>query len=98
MEGQDYDGQDRRAGITMTSGQIERIIRDAVNAGAESSAPACASCTCPILDDKHKKDHEFVDKAIKVLGRVEDIKWGVLKAVAIATVFGILALIGFKIR
>lgn len=53
---------------------------------------------CPCDNDEHRVDHEAVQSLIKVAGKIEDIKWGVLKAVAIAGVFALLAVLGLKIK
>ena len=98
----DYEGPDRRSGVAMTPAQIEDVIRDAVKAAtlalADSRTPNCGSCDCLVLSEEHRRQHELIEKAIKDLSRIEDIKWGVLKAIAIVLVFAFMAFIGFKIK
>ena len=99
---EEYDGQERRRGITMSPEQIERIIHDAVKASqialADVGTPDCKNCNCPMHNEQHRQQHEFIEKAIKVLSRIEDIKWGVFKALATAAAFAVIALIGFKLK
>lgn len=55
---------------------------------------------CPYQDDcycikkEHKEDHEFVRSAMRVLSKLEDIKWSTFKAVVVSFVFLIIGIFG----
>ena len=53
---------------------------------------------CAIDPETHAKHHELVDSAIRVLARVEDIKWSVLKFLVVSAVIGVMAVLGWRIN
>lgn len=53
---------------------------------------------CDIDPETHAKHHELVDSAIRVLARVEDIKWSVLKFLVVSAVIGVMAVLGWRIN
>lgn len=46
----------------------------------------------------HDRQHEALEEIIDTLKRLNSVKWTVIKAVSVASVFAILALIGIKLR
>lgn len=51
-------------------------------------------CDCPCDTDKHRHEHELIRTAIRVLAKLENIKWATLQAVTILIVVGALSIIG----
>ena len=51
---------------------------------------------CPFDTEAHRLQHEWVKEMIQVMRKVNQVKWGVIKAVAIAVVFAMIGLLGIK--
>lgn len=55
---------------------------------------------CPYQDEcfcikpEHKHDHEFVRSAMRVMAKLEDIKWSALKALFIGLAFLLVGVFG----
>jgi len=57
-------------------------------------AKKCPYEECPCATHDHKEDHDFVRSAMRVMARLEDIKWSTLKALAVALAILVAGLIG----
>ena len=51
---------------------------------------------CPCDTEAHRLQHEWVKEMIQVMRKVNQVKWGVIKAVAIAVVLAMIGLLGIK--
>lgn len=51
---------------------------------------------CPCDTEAHRLQHEWVKEMIQVMRQLNRVKWGVIKAVAIAIAFCIIGLAGIK--
>lgn len=47
--------------------------------------------------DLHEKHHQFIDELINTLQRVQDVKWFVLKAAAVAAFLALLGIFGLGV-
>jgi len=54
----------------------------------------CNFCENRVSVERHEAHHEFLDKLILVLDRMDNIKWGVLKNLATVITLGLVGLIG----
>ncbi|MCK9347293.1 MAG: hypothetical protein M0P40_09405 [Bacteroidales bacterium] len=77
---------------------IKQIAQEVVAEMEKTGHLKCSYCTSDANVLKHDRHHEFVEGAIECLNRINNIKWGVLQAVAIAAVFAILTIVGLKIK
>ena len=73
------------------------IARETAKAGVEALL-IDKQRLCDIDPETHAKHHELVDSAIRVLARVEDIKWSVLKFLVVSAVIGVMAVLGWRIN
>lgn len=55
-------------------------------------------CACKIDVLQHDQEHVFIRRAIKTLDKIDAIRWGVLKAVAIAAAFVIIGVFGWRLK
>lgn len=81
----------------MTDEQARQIARETAKAVAEALL-VDKQRLCDIDPETHAKHHELVDSAIRVLARVEDIKWSVLKFLVVSAVIGVMAVLGWRIN
>ena len=51
---------------------------------------------CPCDTEAHRLQHEWVREMIQVMRQLNRVKWGVIKAVAIALTFVLLGILGVK--
>ena len=51
---------------------------------------------CPCDTEAHRLQHEWVKEMIQVMRQLNRVKWGVIKAVAIALTFVLLGILGVK--
>lgn len=77
---------------------IKQIAQEVVAEIERTGHLNCSYCTSDANVLKHDRHHEFVEGAIECLNRINNIKWGVLQAVAIAGVFTVLALVGLRLK
>ena len=81
----------------MTDEQAKQIARETATAVVE--ALLCDKHhLCDIDPETHAKHHELVDSAIRVMARIEDIKWSVLKFIVISAVIGAMAVFGLNVK
>jgi hypothetical protein len=81
----------------VTDEQAKQIARETATAVVE--ALLCdKQHLCDIDPETHAKHHELVDSAIRVMARIEDIKWSVAKFLVVSAVIGILTAIGFNLK
>lgn len=81
----------------MTDEQARQIARETARAVVEALL-IDKQHLCDIDPETHSKHHELVDSAIRVLARVEDIKWSVLKFLVVSAVIGVMAVLGWRIN
>ena len=81
----------------MTDEQARQIARETARAVVEALL-IDKQRLCDIDPETHAKHHEMVDSAIRVLARVEDIKWSVLKFLMVSAVIGVMAVLGWRIN
>jgi len=74
----------------VTHEEIAVIVTDALRAVLQTPDLHCRYRFDP---EKHNLEHEALRKFIKVVGRFEDVKWGVFQKVIAAIVFAALGLI-----
>lgn len=48
--------------------------------------------------ERHAEHHRFVDEAMQMIARINEIKWGVVKLVVTGLVLAIFALLGWRIN
>lgn len=77
---------------------IKEIAQEVVAEMEKKGHLRCSYCSSDEKILAHERQHEFVEGAMQCLDRINNIKWGVAQAIAIAGVFAILALIGLKIK
>lgn len=81
----------------MTDDQAKQIARETATAVVE--ALLCDKQHIYDIDpETHAKHHELVDSAIRVMARIEDIKWSVLKLIVISAVIGVIAVLGWRVN
>jgi len=81
----------------VTDEQSKQIARETATAVVE--ALLCdKQHLCDIDPETHAKHHELVDSAIRVMARIEDIKWSVLKFIVISAVIGAMAVFGLNVK
>jgi hypothetical protein len=69
----------------MTNEEIKSIVGEAIKDGIqEVLSNRDIFCRYAIDPSKHDEEHAALRKFIKVMSRVEDMKWGVLQKVVIA--------------
>jgi hypothetical protein len=73
----------------MTQEEVAMVVTDAIR--AVLSDPAI-HCRYKFEPETHEAEHEALRKFIKVVGRIEDIKWGVLQKLVLLVVTGACAL------
>ena len=81
----------------MTDDQAKQIARETAIAVVEALLHD-KQHLCDIDPETHAKHHELVDSAIRVMARIEDIKWSVAKFLVVSAVIGILTAIGFNLK
>ena len=81
----------------MTDDQAKQIARETATAVVEALL-IDKHHLCDIDPETHAKHHELVDSAIRVMARIEDIKWSVAKFLVVSAVIGILTAIGFNLK
>ena len=81
----------------MTDDQAKQIARETATAVVEALLRDNQHL-CDIDPETHAKHHELVDSAIRVMARIEDIKWSVAKFLVVSAVIGILTAIGFNLK
>ena len=81
----------------MTDEQARQIARETAKAVVDALL-VDKHYPCDIDPETHAKHHELVDSAIRVMARIEDIKWSVAKFLVVSAVIGILTAIGFNIK
>ncbi len=81
----------------MTDDQAKQIARETATAVVEALLYD-KQHLCDIDPETHAKHHELVDSAIRVMARIEDIKWSVAKFLVVSAVIGILTAIGFNLK
>jgi hypothetical protein len=82
----------------VTDEQARQIARETARAVVEALATDQKHHLCDIDPETHAKHHELVDSAIRVMARIEDIKWSVAKFLVVSAVVGILAAIGWNVK
>ena len=81
----------------MTDDQATQIARETAIAVVEALLHDTQHL-CDIDPETHAKHHELVDSAIRVMARIEDVKWSVAKFLVVSAVIGILTAIGFNLK
>lgn len=81
----------------MTDEQARQIARETAKAVVEALL-IDKQRLCDIDPETHAKHHELVDSAIRVMARIEDIKWSVAKFLVVSAVIGILTAIGWNVK
>lgn len=82
----------------MTDEQARQIARETARAVIDALILDKQHHLCDIDPETHAKHHELVDSAIRVMARIEDIKWSVAKFLVVSAVIGILTAIGFNLK
>ena len=83
---------------------LESIVEKAAIAAATKTSEQLLSQfqTCPFEKDcpcdteAHKLQHEWVKEMIQVMRKLNQVKWGVIKAVAVALAFILLGILGVQ--
>lgn len=83
---------------------LQEIVEKAATAAASKTLEQLLSqfqtCPfdkdCPCNTEAHRLHHEWVKEMIQVMRKVNQVKWGVIKAVAIAVVLAMIGLLGIK--
>ena len=83
---------------------LESIVEKAATAAARKTSEQLLSqfqtCPfdkdCPCDTEAHRLQHEWVREMIQVMRQLNRVKWGVIKAVAIALTFVLLGILGVK--
>ena len=75
----------------MTNEEIKEIVSDAIKEGlAEGLTEVLQNrqlfCRYAINPEMHDEEHAALRKFIKVMGRIEDMKWSVLQKIIIGAV------------
>jgi len=71
----------------MTNEEIKTIVAEAVKDGlAEVLANRELFCRYAIRPEQHDEEHQALRKFIRVMSRIEDMKWSVLQKIVIAVV------------
>ena len=81
----------------MTDEQARQIDRETARAVVEALL-IDKQHLCDIDPETHAKHHELVDSAIRVMARIEDIKWSVAKFLVVSAVIGVMAVLGWRIN
>ena len=74
--------------------RIEAIVQEELNRVLSKRKATCNFCSSPDAVEHHAKAHEFLDKLMATLDRLENIKWGILKSVLQVITISLLGLIG----
>ena len=82
----------------VTDDQARQIARETARAVVEALVTNQKHHLCDIDPETHARHHELVDSAIRILARVEDIKWSVLKFIVISVVIGAMAVFGWNVK
>ncbi len=82
----------------MTDEQARQIARETARTVIDALILDKQHHLCDIDPETHAKHHELVDSAIRVMARIEDIKWSVAKFLVVSAVIGILTAIGFNLK
>ena len=80
----------------MTDEQARQIARETARTVIDALNLDKQHHLCDIDPETHAKHHELVYSAIRVMARIEDIKWSVAKFLVVSAVVGILAAIGWN--
>ena len=83
---------------------LQEIVEKAATAVASKTSEQLLSqfqtCpfdkNCPCNTEAHRLQHEWVREMIQVMRQLNRVKWGVIKAVAIALTFVLLGILGVK--
>ena len=82
----------------MTDEQARQIARETARTVIDALILDKQHHLCDIDPETHAKHHELVDSAIRVMARIEDIKWSVLKLIVISAVIGVMAVLGWRVN
>jgi len=74
--------------------RIEAIVQEELNRVLSKRKATCNFCSSPDAVEHHARAHEFLDKLMATLDRLENIKWGILKSVLQVITISLLGLIG----
>lgn len=82
----------------MTPEEVKELISEAMT-GAVRAIVASPDVHCKYRFDptQHEAEHEAVRKFMRVMGKVDDIKWSVVQKIVIALVLGMFTLMGYGI-
>jgi hypothetical protein len=73
--------------MTMTNEEIKEIVSDAIKEGlTEVLQNKQLFCRYAINPELHDEEHAALRKFIKVMARIEDMKWSVLQKIVIGAV------------
>jgi hypothetical protein len=79
--------------MTMTNEEIKEIVKTAIHDGISGAMEnRDLSCRYRIEPGQHDAEHEALRKFIKVMSRIEDMKWSVLQKFVVAIVGAAFAL------
>jgi hypothetical protein len=82
----------------VTDEQARQIARETARTVIDALILDKQHHLCDIDPETHAKHHELVDSAIRVMARIEDIKWSVLKLIVISAVIGVMAVLGWRVN
>jgi len=82
----------------VTDEQARQIARETARTVIDALILDKQHHLCDIDPETHAKHHELVDSAIRVMARIEDIKWSVLKLIVISAVIGAMAVFGWNVK
>lgn len=74
--------------------RIAEIVSEELSKVLSKRRSTCNFCSSQERIDHHEKAHEFLDKLMATLDRLENIKWGILKSVLQVITISFLGLIG----
>lgn len=86
--------------MEFTKEELGKLINEVASTTAEKVLESRGACPfdkdCPCDTEAHKLQHEWVKEMIQVMRKVNQVKWGVIKAVTIAVVLAMIGLLGIN--
>ena len=68
----------------MTPEEIKTIVAEAIKDGiAGAFADPALHCRYSISPTQHDDEHEAIRKFMKLMGRIEDMKWGIIQKLVV---------------
>ena len=90
--------------MEFTKEELEKLVENVAENVAEKVAMKVALCVgecpydkeCPCDTEEHRLHHQWTKEMIKVLYRWNQVKWSVIKAVAVVLAVSFIGFIGIK--